>query len=148
MFRGLNGESYWAGNASSIDSEEVDRFLSSASLHDYACKTVDAVNDFRKLAQHGFELVDARMEGGGIFKVQIGRSSVALHGDFPHQGFAARIEIRLYARHLGTVLLVAAALETRCETHLHLRVDTARELWIGMQIVDAAAHLEKIERIA
>jgi hypothetical protein len=46
------------------------------------------------------------------------------------------------------VFLVAAALETGRETHLHLRVDAARKRGIGMQVVHAAAHLEEIERIA
>src|SRR5580693_10803901 len=46
------------------------------------------------------------------------------------------------------VFLVAAAFETRREAHLHLRIDAPRKLGVGMQVIDAAAHLEKVERIA
>ena len=71
-----------------------------------------------------------------------------MHGDFPRQGFSATIKVRLHAGHFGAVFLVAATLKTGRETHLHLRVDAAWELGIGMQIVHAAAHLEKIEGVA
>src|SRR5579872_805559 len=88
------------------------------------------------------------MQGGGVLEVESGRCGIALRRDFPYQRFAFGIEISLHASYLTAIFLVAATLETGRETHFHFRIDAAGELGIGMQIVDAAPHLEKIERIA
>src|SRR5580692_2790954 len=61
---------------------------------------------------------------------------------------SAGVEVRLHAAHFGPVFLVGATLKAGREAHLHFRVDAAWERGIGMQIVDAAAHLEKVERVA
>ncbi len=118
-----------------------------ALLHHHACKVINAVDNFWPLAQHGLQLFQTRVKDGGVFEVESGRSGVTLRRDFPHQRFPFSIEITLHARYFGAVFLVAATLETRRETHFHFRIDATGELGIGMQIVDAAAHLEEIERV-
>ena len=119
------------------------------ALHHHARETIDAANDFRELADHGFELVQAGMQGGGIFKFQIGWRRHRAARRFPAARDSPPVSKYACTRdYFGSVFLVAAALEAGRETHLHFRVDATRELGIGMQIVDATSHLEKIERVA
>ncbi|OLE14304.1 MAG: hypothetical protein AUG89_02485 [Acidobacteria bacterium 13_1_20CM_4_56_7] len=58
-----------------------------------------------------------------------------------------RIEIRLHPPHFLRVFLIAASLETGGKAHLHLGINAAGEFGIRMQIVQAAPHLEEIERV-
>ena len=73
---------------------------------------------------------------------------IALRGDFAHKGVAAAVEVILHAGDFGTVLVIGAAFEAGREAHLHFRIDTAGELGIRMEIIHAAAHFEKVERVA
>ena len=81
------------------------------------------------------------------FEVQVRRRLVPLALGLPQQRTAAAFEEFLHTRNLGGVLLVGAALETRRQAHLHLGINAAGKGRIGIQVVDAAAHLEQVERV-
>ena len=68
-------------------------------------------------------------------------------GELPQQRFSLRIEVRLHPLHFVRIFLIAASLETGRQAHLHLGINAARKFRIGMQIVDAAPHLEEVERV-
>src|SRR5581483_2309844 len=87
------------------------------------------------------------MDRGSAFEVQLGGGIIALSGNFADQRIARRLKERLHARNFEAVFIVGAALETRREAHLHFRVDAAGELRIGMEVLNAAPHLEKVERV-
>src|SRR5215470_9614630 len=80
-------------------------------------------------------------------EIQVLRGLVALMRDLAHQRLAAAIEIGLHPDHFVVIFVMAASFEARCKAHLHFRVDASEKCGIGMQIVDASAHLEKIERV-
>ena len=67
---------------------------------------------FRELAHYRCELLQARMKARGVFKLEISRRGVALQRDFPREGLATGVEIRLHTGHFGVVCVIAAAFET------------------------------------
>src|SRR5450432_2718490 len=69
-------------------------------------------------------------------------------GEFAGQGFASAFKKSLHPGDFGVVVGVGAAFEARGEAHLHLGIDAAWERRVGMEIVHAAAHFEKVERVA
>src|SRR5206468_8549094 len=71
-----------------------------------------------------------------------------LRGTLTHKGVAAAVEVILHAGDFGTVLVIGAAFEAGREAHIHFRIDTAWKLGIRMEVIDAAAHFEKVERVA
>ena len=54
----------------------------------------------------------------------------------------------LHPGDFGVVVGVGAAFEAGGEAHLHFGIDAAGESGIGMQVFDAAAHFEEVERVA
>src|SRR5215472_10770622 len=78
---------------------------------------------------------------------KIGGGSFALIAEFANQRLSAVIEEVLHAPYFGRIFVIGAAFETRCEAHLHLGIDAAREFRVGIEIFDAAAHLEEIQRV-
>src|ERR1039458_2533534 len=87
------------------------------------------------------------MQSGGGLEMEIGGGVVPLPLDLAHQRVPAAFEKLLYAPHFGRVFLVAASLEAGRQAHFHLVINAAGELRVGMEIVNAAAHLEQVERI-
>ena len=59
----------------------------------------------------------------------------------------AESKIGLHAVYFCGIFFVGAAFEAGREAHLHLGIDAAGEFRVGMQVVDAAAHLEEVQRI-
>src|SRR5215469_12855788 len=84
---------------------------------------------------------------GRLFEGEFGGGVVTSLLDFANERMAGAIEELLNPRDLGAVLVVGAALEARRETHLHFGVDAAGETGVGMKVLDAAAHFEKIEGV-
>src|ERR1051326_6888127 len=66
---------------------------------------------------------------------------------FPQEGISTRIEEALNPPNLGMIFLIRATLIAGREAHFHLGIDTAGERWIGVQIINAAAHFKEIKRI-
>ena len=130
-----------------VDEEKCHRFGDGRRLHHDCGELIDAVHDLGKLAEHGLEFFHAGVQGGGVFKFQTGRGLLALRGYLPHQRVAAAVEVGLHAGDFAVVVVVGAAFEAGGEAHFHLGIDAAGKLRVGMEIVDAAAHLEEIERI-
>ncbi|MGH9500070.1 MAG: hypothetical protein ACRD3L_13095 [Terriglobales bacterium] len=63
------------------------------------------------------------------------------------QRIAAGVEIGLYPGNFEGVFAVRAAFEAGGEAHFHFGVDAAGEFRVGVKVVNAAAHLEEVERI-
>src|SRR5690349_15814000 len=84
---------------------------------------------------------------GSVFEGEIGGGLVASLLDFAHQGMARAVEKLLNPSDLGAVFVVGAALEARRKTHLHFGVNAAGETGVGMKVLDAAAHFEKVEGV-
>jgi len=57
------------------------------------------------------------------------------------------IEVCLHPFHFARVFSIGAAFEAGCEAHLHFGINAAGKFRIGMKVVDAAAHFEKIEGV-
>src|ERR1700694_712345 len=87
------------------------------------------------------------MNRGCRFKFHFCRSSLTFGRPLPLQRLTARIEKLLNSYHLSPIFLVAAAAITRCQTHLHLGINAAWELRVGMQVIHAAPHFEEVESI-
>ena len=99
------------------------------------------------LTQNRLQFFHARMNRRRLFERQIRRCRFALGGELAQQRVSAGIKVVLHAGDLHGVLLIGAALKTWGQAHFHLGINTAGKRRIGMQIGDAAPHLEKVERI-
>ena len=147
MFRRLDGKGERAGDQAGVDQEERHRFGEGRGLHHDGVELIDAAHDLRKLAEYGLQLFNSGVQGGGVFEFKTGRCLVALRRDFPHQRVSAAVEIGLHPANLSPVIVVGAAFEARREAHFHFGIDAAGKVRVGMEVVDAASHLEEIQRI-
>ena len=98
-------------------------------------------------ATAAFHFVQPRVQRRRGFEVEIGGRLVALLLDLAYQRLAAALKELLHAIDLGGILLVGAAFEARRQAHLHLGINAAGKGGVGMKVVDAASHLEQIERV-
>src|ERR1700722_19885109 len=130
-----------------MNAKEIDGLRSGAGLHHQSRQTVHAADNFRKLAQRGLEFFETPVEGSGGFEIQIRGSGVTLRGDFVQQRVAPRVEVRLHAGNFDAIFVVRAPFETGCQAHFHFGVDAAGERWVGVKVIDTAAHLKEIERV-
>src|SRR5215472_5843156 len=87
------------------------------------------------------------MDGCSLLESQARRRSLALFSQLADERFTAGVEEALYPHYLGVIFGVCATLEARRKTHFHFGIDTTGKFWIGIEVVDAASHLEKVERI-
>ncbi|MGH9500071.1 MAG: hypothetical protein ACRD3L_13100 [Terriglobales bacterium] len=71
MFGGLDGENQGSVDEGGADAEEIDGLRSGAGLDHQGGKVVDAADNFWKLAQSGLKFLQAGMEGGRGFEIQI-----------------------------------------------------------------------------
>src|SRR5215469_2162689 len=147
MFGGLDRELNGAGKKSLLDPEESYRFSEMAGLNNQGRKLVETLNHFWQLPDHWLQLLQPRMDGGGLFECQVGRGCAPLSRELAGQRISAGIEIGLCTADFGGISLIRAALEAGREAHFHLGVDAAGKRGIGMKIVDAAAHLEEVQRV-
>src|SRR5579859_6493199 len=87
------------------------------------------------------------MNGGGRLKLHLGRGVLALRLHLPLQRLAARVQKTLDPNDLRTVFVIGAAAKAGRQAHLHLGIDAAGKFRIGMQVFDAAPHLEEVKRV-
>src|SRR6266568_5131496 len=88
------------------------------------------------------------MDGGSVFERQLVGGVIAVLCKFAVQGVASGVEERLHASDFGVVVGVGAAFEAGGEAHLHFGIDAAGESGVGMEVINAPAHLEKVEGVA
>src|ERR1700691_6045310 len=85
MLGWLYGERDRSGDASALDAKERNRTSDGARLNHERGETVEAVHDFWKLTQDGFEFFDASMNSGGVFERQSSGCGFAIGGKFAEQ---------------------------------------------------------------
>src|ERR1700730_8502782 len=147
VLRRLNAEGIRARNLRGIAPKEVYRSCNRARLDHQCGKTVQPLYDFRELAQDGVKFFYSSVNRSRVFKCQPTRRAFALGRKLALQRVSGGIKISLNPIHFGHIFVIAAALEARSQAHFHFGINASGEFWVGMQIVDAAPHLEEVERI-
>ncbi len=96
---------------------------------------------------HALNLLHPLVDRGCAFEFHRLRRGVALAFQPGEHGSAAGGEKGKDICRFLPVPLIGAALETRCETHLHLGINTAGKSGIGAEVVGAAAQQKQIEHL-
>ncbi len=138
----LNAELNGARDFPRLDAKECYRTSDMTWLDHERRETVEALHDFRDLAQNRLQFLDARVNRSGFFEGQLGGRRLALVRELTQKRIASAVEVILDTLYFRGVVLIGAALKTRGKTHLHFGIDAAGKLRVRMKIVHASPHLE------
>src|SRR5208337_1125951 len=126
--------------------EEEHALLCRALLHYQRVKLTQVARQFGFLAQHSVDLLDLGMDLRRLFEFERFRGPGALLRERTEQRLALRIQKFHDPPHFTLVFVIGATAKAGRKTHLHLRVYATGVGRVGVQILDAAANLEEVEK--
>ena len=139
-------EKYRLGQNSRQHGKHDDRFVFRSSLQDHGIKLIDSSRDFRKPAQSRRGLFEPLMHCSSTLKIECFARGFAIALKLMGKSLAGSRKRRKDAPCLHIVFFLRATRETRCQTHLHLRINTPWKFRVAPNLDLAAPYFEEIEK--